>query len=520
MTIAASPRDDRPDSPSAFAQGMATTRSGWVTVGLATAFVAALATWNSAHKSMWLDESYSMYTATLPVATAIRHSLGYELQPPLYFVLLDFWLRLSRNVMFGRVVSTVAVMVFVVTIAAAARRLGVRQWPRVAAVVAVVPGVLWAASELRGYGLVMCLAALNWYCFLGIVEPARQPRWRDALAYVLTGVALVYSFYYGAFVIAGQWAGAVATRRRWPLMTGMSAAIALSLAPLVPSILWEAQQHPLLGPRIDVFSDPMNAIGQTIVTFVQSVAGSTPVAGRAPFLALIGIVILAAFAARPLASRRSWSADDAMVAIASLTPVVCIGVLRLFDLAPVQGRHFVVGLAGLVLLAALWADAIRPAAVRAGLLAALTVVIAMDLYSFERNAVQLQDWAGVARYVSARVTPRDKVLIYIPDEILAFRYYYTGPARVYGLPSGLELTAYHAASEYAIRDTAQIAGRLAAIGAADSLRPPVWFILTHEGRGNADPAATLTGQYLQAHYDVVDRVDSYDGIRILHARSH
>lgn len=511
--VASDSRGASDTSPSA-------TSRGWVTVAAVTVFVAALATWNSAHKSMWLDESYSMYTATLPLSGAVRHALGYELQPPLYFVLLDLWVRLWRSVMFGRVISTVAVTLFVVTLAAAARRLGVRRWALVGAVTAVLPGVVWAAAELRGYGVVMCLAAVTWYYYLGLVLPEQSPRWRDKVAYVVAAVALLYSFYYGAFVLAGQWAGAVATRRRGRLMTGLGAVIALALAPLVPSIMWQAQQHPLLGPRIDVFADPLHAVGQTILTIIQSMAGNAPIANRTPFLIVVGVVVLATIAARPLAPRRSWSADDTMVGIAALVPVACIGTLRLFDLAPVQGRHFLVALAGGALFIALWTDGIRPMVARSSLLAAVGVILAANLVSFERNAVQTQDWRGAAHYVSAHAAADDKVLVYIPDEILAFGYYYAGRARVYGLPMALDLDVYHAANSYAIRDTTQIADRVAAIGAAGAPRPTVWLLMTHEAPGRPDPMLALADGYLRAHYDTVERIADYDGIVILHAHAH
>jgi uncharacterized membrane protein len=456
----------------------------------------------------------------LPLAGAIHHALHFELQPPLYFVLLDLWIRVSRDVMFGRVVSTVAVMVFVVMVAAMARRVGVRRWPLVAVVTAVLPGAIWAGAELRGYALVMCLAATSWYFFLALVQPERKPRAGDMVAYVCASVALLYCFYYGVFVVAGQWAAAVVMRRRWPLVTALTAVIALMLAPMIPSILWQAQQHPLLGPRIDVFANPLYAAGQTIVTTVQSVGGNAPIAARTPFLIGLGVLVLATLAARALASRRAWSADDALVGVAALTPVVCIGTLRLFDLAPVQGRHFLVALAGMALFIALWSDAIRPATVRGGLLAALVVLIAASLASFQRNNVQLQDWRGVARYVSARAVDGDKVLVYIPDETLAFGYYYTGRAPVYGLPTDLDRNAYHDASVYTLHDTAQIADRIAAIGAGGAQRASVWLLITHESRGHLDPVMGVTEQYLRSHYDVVDRLETYDGITIFHAHAH
>ena len=492
---------------------------GWPLVAAAAVFIAALATWNSAHKSMWLDESYSMYTAMLPLPGAIRHALGYELQPPLYFVLLDVLIHIWRSVMFGRLVSTAAVVMCVVTLAAAARGLGIRQWPIVAVVVASLPGVIWAAAELRGYGLVMFLAAAMWYSFVALVTPGRPPRRRDQVLYVVAAVALLYCFYYGAFLVAGQWAAAVATRRRGRLMTVLCVVIVLALAPLVPSILWQAQQHPLLGPRIDVFHTPLYAIGQTLFTMVQSVAGNAPVANRAPFLAAIAVVALGAFGARLLLPRDPWRPNDAITAIAALAPVVCIGALRLFDLAPVQARHFMVALPGVALLVALWADGIRPAPVRRSLLAALGLLVAATLVSFQRNSVQTQDWRGAARYVSARATPDDKVLVYIPDDLLAFNYYYSGRARTYGMPTALELSVYHAASEYAIHDTTQIANRVAAIGAAGAPRPPVWLLMTHEAPGHPDPVLALLDGYLHAHYGTVERIMDYDGIVIFRAHA-
>ena len=43
--------------------------------GFNDATLGALATWNSAHKSLWMDEAYSEYTTRLPLMGAIHRSL-------------------------------------------------------------------------------------------------------------------------------------------------------------------------------------------------------------------------------------------------------------------------------------------------------------------------------------------------------------------------------------------------------------------------------------------------------------
>ena len=41
--------------------------------------------------NVWIDEVYSLYTTGEGVRYAIKQSISFELQPPLYFVLLSLW---------------------------------------------------------------------------------------------------------------------------------------------------------------------------------------------------------------------------------------------------------------------------------------------------------------------------------------------------------------------------------------------------------------------------------------------
>src|SRR5581483_2149502 len=68
--------------------------SPWIPVASAIG-VAALAFWSSAHKSIWVDEAYTLLTAGNSVAGTWHQAVHFELQPPLYFLVIHLWLKLG-----------------------------------------------------------------------------------------------------------------------------------------------------------------------------------------------------------------------------------------------------------------------------------------------------------------------------------------------------------------------------------------------------------------------------------------
>lgn len=497
-------------------------RGQWTVVWVAVAVVAVLATWNSVHKSMWVDEMYSFYAASLSLPGTIHRALRYELQPPLYFVVLNLWMHIHRGVMVGRALSTVAAMGCVVAVGATARRFGVRRWALVSILAAVTPGVIWAAAEMRGYALVLLLVSLTWYFFAGITDPDRTsaPRTADQVGYVLSGAALLLCFYFGAFVLLGQWVAAVVIRRQWQRVTGLLAIASLVLLPLVRVILWQVSAHPFVGEeRLDAAAAPAHAVAATIGTLGRAIGGGAPLLGRTAVVAAICAALLVGCAFLLRDRRERWTATDTTVVVAAIVPAACLGVMRLFNLTSVASRHAVVLEPGVLLAATMWARAIRPSAVRAGVAGLLGLILVACLLSFERNDVQREDWRGVAAYVTTHADSADVVLVYDPDKVLPFDYYYRGRSRVYTLPIDIDLTHYRP-SEYALVDTAQVASRMQVIGAAAPPRPDMWVMVPVNWPPTApnQPLALVT-TYLHAHYPLVDPIGHYDGVHLLHAHA-
>lgn len=484
-------------------------------VVLATiAGVGLLATWNSVHKSMWVDEGYSWYTATLPILGTFRRALRYELQPPLYFVLLNWWLRIEPSVVFGRLLSTITVMAFVAVMAGIGRRLGLRRWPLAAVLVAALPGVLWAASEMRGYGLTLLVAACTWYFFLGVTQPDREPTRSDLVGYTVAAATLLQCFYYGAFVLFGQWVAAGVTRRRWGRVTVLLAISSLALASFVSTIQWQVESFHDRSLRLDLLTDPQLALWTTAATFVRGAAAEAPILAAPHAIGLAMAVVLLVPLVRAATARHTWSRNEVLVVVAAGVPVICVGALRLFNISAVLPRHTLVTLPGIAILMALWIEAIGSTAVRRAVTAVVVVTVIAGLASYERSGLQREDWRAAANYVTTHAKPGDVVLIYDPDRVLPFGYYYHGPAPVFGIPIDAHLNAYTPAA-YLIRDTAQIGARVAASGAD---RHGAWLVTADHLLLPLQHGPSLIAGYMRAHHRLDASVD-FEGVRVAYAHA-
>jgi hypothetical protein len=491
-------------------------RTGAWIVATTAILLAALATWNSAHKSMWIDEAYSEYTSRLSVWAATRRALTYELQPPLYFSLLDLWRHLDHGVMFGRALSTIAAVGFVAVMAAVGRRVGLARWPLLAIAAAAMPGVVWAASEMRGYALATLLAALTLYFFLAIVYAPARVRTRDAVGYVVTATALLFTLYYGGFVLAGQWFAVLILRRRVAVLTALLAVVACALLPMAPTILAQIAAHPQDVVPIDILAHPRYAIFKTVSAIIGAFQGRADILPWAHAIPVILAIVVGIPILRALAGRQPWDRDEAAFTVIAATPLVVLGTLRLFDVTPVHPPHFLVTLPGLLLIYGVWMHRTQvgwPRLVASGAVAALVVA---SLLNYERHGLQREDWRAAAQYVSAHADPGDAVLIYDPDRALPFGDYFDAAPTsipVHGVPVDMDLQHYDPFS-YAIRDTAVVAARLQSIGV---LGRGLWFVTATQLLDALGPSPSFIVRYLSAH-DRLDPPVSFEGVRIIHAQ--
>ena len=59
--------------------------------------------------NIWVDEAFSLHTSGRGVGYALHQALHFELQAPLYFVLLSAWRKIDSSIFFARLLSVASV---------------------------------------------------------------------------------------------------------------------------------------------------------------------------------------------------------------------------------------------------------------------------------------------------------------------------------------------------------------------------------------------------------------------------
>ena len=421
-------------------------------------------------RSLRLDEALSLETSAPghSLGQVVHQALWFEQQPPLYFTLLHFWLGILDTPAFGRLLSTLAVVGAVAILWRLARDLELRgPWVSLPFLAACCPFVLWAASDMRSYGLTLLLTAATTWGFtrLWIVD---KPAPRGLLVGYVTLTALsLLTFYYTGFLFAAQLLAAWLSGRRRKEALIAAGIITVLLLPAIPVIQRQFGMH-ITGifpppPEGSALSQAIDVIWRTVAiffdTFLFSQSKDTP--WLRPLLLLL---VAALIASRIRLGRVRWPREAALLALTGFLPFLVLETFDVTNFALVSERHRGIIILPLLAAAALVVDRIPDSSVRAPMGLTLSCLMAWFGLSFVRTDRPVQDYQAAARYVTQHEGAGEPIFFFDNVGVLAFKYYYRGSNSMLGLPRDYTLTEWSNEIR-ALEDSAQLRSRIDSIGA-------------------------------------------------------
>ncbi len=174
-------------------------------LGLALLGISALSMvvrfYGIATESIWLDEATSLMLARMDIPTLVEWT-ALDIHPPLYYVLLHYWIGLGESEAVVRGLSLLAGVGNVLIIYALGRELFDGRTGLLAALLlAVSPFHIWYCQEARMYAWVTTLTSSS---VLLAIKAWRRPRLATWVGYVVVSTASLYTHYFAVFAILIQ----------------------------------------------------------------------------------------------------------------------------------------------------------------------------------------------------------------------------------------------------------------------------------------------------------------------------
>jgi hypothetical protein len=393
-----------------------------VALGIAARFVA--------RSHLWLDEALTVNIAALPLRS-LTEALRHDGSPPLYYVVLHFWIRLfGTGTIAVRALSGVCSVACLPLAWRVGRRLGGRTlaWA-VLVLLALSPFAVQYATEARMYAPAMLLVLAGGLALANMLE---RPSLHLGIAVALSTAALLLTHYYALYTVAAvglvllwyAWRGEERTAARRALAAMVAGG--LLFLPWVPILLYQSAHT----------GAPWGSTGRGLRTVVDTLGVLTSGyrnAGPVPLLLAEGLIALAVFG-RAVGRRRFEIDLVGREPARTLALVTFGGLLLAVIISRLTGQAYVpryasVAFPGVIILMAIGTASFGDARLRVGALvvmASLGAVGIRPVMQYDRTQA-----ATVARHLVAAAQPGD-VVAYCPDQL--------GPSVSRLLPASLGLT--------------------------------------------------------------------------------
>ncbi len=402
-----------------------------------------------------MDEGISVGIASHRL-TEIPALLRLDGSPPLFYLLLHFWIRAFGSSEVSTHLLPLLTSLLLIPLAWwCARTLFGPTAARYAAVLAATnPFLAWFSTETRMYPLVCGLAMVG---VTFAVRATRDRSGRDAIWAVLALAALIYTHNWGLYVVAATAAVLlfVALRKGDQVMAlwvgAGTAAVGLLYLPWLGSFLFQVNNtaapwaiRPTIG---DLIADPSSTLAGTLAVLVVPLIGigvvwtwwSSPSEREAP-VDLIGAIGLLTVAGGWIVAQvfPSWTSRYLAVALGPLL-LALVGVL-----APkVLGRRIMIGCS---IALALWS-------------------VVGSLLPAPNARYAKSNVGAVARAARPYLTPGDLVVV-TQTEQLAVLAHYLPEGLTYATPTGVVADPH-------VVDWRDLVSRLSEAQACDTIAPAI-----------------------------------------------
>jgi mannosyltransferase len=388
-----------------------------------------------------IDEAVSLNEALQPTAASVIESIKTwdEGKPPLYFLLLHYWLMLAPPTeLWLRLPSVLFATLSIPSLFGVGRAFfGV--WPAVvaSALLAVNPAFIAAASSARMYSAFFFLTLLSVDALRRLVD---RPRGVHAVYYTMVMVGLLYLHLF-AFLV-------VAVHLLWAVWKGRSAAAWVGGLLLGAGVLYSPWLSTALSQVQSAATRPVatgwipRPTASNVVGVAKHLAGTPVLAVRFVLLALVG------FSTLVTARRGSAPRVADIVPVWFLCPIVLVFVAS-WIVTPIYVSHYLL----FVLPAFLYLVAERLCATgsrsaRAGIL--LFVVCRAFSVSAVRDVLHVSqriDWRAVSAAIQALRGDGDVVLIEDPAQRLPDAFY-DATGVIAGVPKEFSVELARRASQF------------------------------------------------------------------------
>ncbi len=399
---------------------------------------AVLRFWGLGAKSVWLDETQSLFYVDRPFGEMLAAVKAHDAHPPLYYALLHLWMAGTQGAARARALSALFSTLTLLVFYDLARRLLARDGALLAALLLAVSAFqIYFAQEARNYALATFLVTLGWWVLVRLLTRERGRGWPLWLGLALANAAALYTFYYTAFAIVAQgalllWHGRDARRRilvRWAQWQVVPAGLFVLYLPVVLSRATAVQD---LAPGVG----GGHAAGGVTITAMEFAFGPAKLLwGSVPdwLPAFVGGFLLALLVPTVIVAAAAFVAVKAPTARASarlglcwlFLPGLCVALLP-FKGHQYEAKHLAFAAPALALLAgAGWTATCGWRRIIVGVV--LSFLVCGNVCTGLRYldpCLEKADWRGLVAAMAEEVEEGDAVIFNPSYARLPFQYHY------------------------------------------------------------------------------------------------
>ena len=225
--------------------------------------------WGLTGSCLWFDEIFSVHAAADdwgPLWSLIALDL---IHPPLFYALLKLWIGVGGDgLMWLRLLPLIISIIAIFPFLSLGVELKITFWTRLLAFLflAVNGSLIKYSQEVRMYSLLMCLSLFSMWLLVRYFQKGKS-----LMALTVVNVLLVWTHYFGWFVIASEVAAILIFQRiKWRAITTMFTIVFVSFLPWVIAIIFAAEGGSGLSQNIGWIARPgIAAIAQLKLALVE-----------------------------------------------------------------------------------------------------------------------------------------------------------------------------------------------------------------------------------------------------------